>query len=106
MNALEALQAKPRAERTPIEQCIVDAATLEEAERDGETEVMEQAANDLRMTGAQFTAVVTVNDELHERLAEADALLYKLSENPSGGLTQWAQDEIQAYWNRYKSKYN
>jgi hypothetical protein len=45
--ALEILQDKPREERTPIEQCIVDATTFEEAEHDGEIELMEKAATDL-----------------------------------------------------------
>jgi hypothetical protein len=44
---LEKLQEKPRDKRTPIEQCIVDATTFEEAEHDGEIEIMEQAAKDL-----------------------------------------------------------
>ena len=48
MSALEELQNKSRGKRTPLEQCIVDAAILEEAERDGEIELMEQAANDLQ----------------------------------------------------------
>ena len=47
MNELEKLQNKTRAERTPIESCIVDAAIFEEAEHDGEIELMEHAANDL-----------------------------------------------------------
>jgi hypothetical protein len=46
-NALKELQDKPREKRTAIEQCIVDAALLEEAERDGEIELMEKAAADL-----------------------------------------------------------
>lgn len=50
-NALEELQNKPRGKRTAIEQCIVDAALLEEAERDGKTELMAQAAYDLQMMG-------------------------------------------------------
>lgn len=75
MNALEALRAKSRDKRTPIEQCIVDAATLEEAERDGEVELMEQAANDLRMMDAQMNSLIIVNDELHEKMkAAVDAL--------------------------------
>lgn len=44
MNAFEELQNKPRENRTLLENCIVDAATLEDAERDGETEPMENAA--------------------------------------------------------------
>lgn len=50
MNALEKLFKKPRGERTVIENCIVDAALLEEAERDGETERMEEAAEALKLT--------------------------------------------------------
>jgi hypothetical protein len=46
-DALKELQNKPREKRTPIEQCIVDATTFEEAEHDGEIELMEQAAADL-----------------------------------------------------------
>lgn len=49
-NALEELQNKPRGKRTALEQCVVDAALLEEAERDGETELMAQAAYDLQTT--------------------------------------------------------
>jgi len=47
MTKLEELQEKPRNKRTALEQCIVDAATFEEAEHDGEIELMEQAAEDL-----------------------------------------------------------
>lgn len=47
MTELEKLQNKQREERTPIEQCIVDAATFEEAEHDGEIELMEKAATHL-----------------------------------------------------------
>jgi hypothetical protein len=47
MTELEKLQEKPRGKRTPLEQCIVDATTFEEAEHDGEIELMEQAAEDL-----------------------------------------------------------
>ncbi len=47
MSKLEKLQEKPREKRTPLEQCIVDAATFEEAEHDGEMEIMEKAAEEL-----------------------------------------------------------
>lgn len=47
MNELEKLQSKPRHDRTPIESCIVDAAIFEEAEHDGEIEVMLDAAEKL-----------------------------------------------------------
>ena len=50
MNALEELFKKPRGERTVLENCIVDAALLEEAERDGETERMEEVAEALKLT--------------------------------------------------------
>jgi hypothetical protein len=73
MNALEALQNKPREKRTPIEQCIVDATTFEEAEHDGEIELMEKAANDLLFMAANEESLIAVNDELHkeiERLSE------------------------------------
>jgi hypothetical protein len=73
MNALEELQEKPREKRTPIEQCIVDATTFEEAEHDGEIELMEKAANDLLFMAANEESLIAVNDELHkeiERLSE------------------------------------
>ena len=54
MTELGKLQKKPREKRTAIEQCIVDAALLEEAERDGEIEMMEQAANDLILLSNQL----------------------------------------------------
>ena len=54
MNALEELQNKPREKRTPLEQCIVDATTFEEAEHDGEIELMEQAAEDLAFVKVQL----------------------------------------------------
>ena len=54
MNELEKLQNKPREKRTPLEQCIVDAATFEEAEHDGEIELMEQAAEDLAFVSVQL----------------------------------------------------
>lgn len=47
MTKLEELQAKRREKRTPLEQCIVDAVTFEEAEHDGEIEVMEKAVEEL-----------------------------------------------------------
>jgi hypothetical protein len=46
MNAFEAIQNKTRGERTPLEQCIHDAAGLEDM-RDGEYDLMEKAADDL-----------------------------------------------------------
>lgn len=46
MSAFEELENKPREKRTPLEQCIVDAARLED-ERDGDYELMDQAAEEL-----------------------------------------------------------
>jgi len=47
MSKLEVLRSRSREKRTPLEQCIVDAATFEEAEHDGEFEIMEAAADEL-----------------------------------------------------------
>jgi hypothetical protein len=49
MTELEKLQAKPREKRTPLEQCVVDATTFEEAEHDGEIEIMLDAADILAL---------------------------------------------------------
>jgi hypothetical protein len=49
MTELKKLQAKPRNKRTPLEQCIVDATTFEEAEHDGEIELMLDAADTLAL---------------------------------------------------------
>jgi hypothetical protein len=77
MNALEELQEKPRGERTPLENCIVDAATLEEAERDGEVEWIDKAAYELRFIRANEKSLITVNDELHRKINAAIAALKK-----------------------------
>jgi hypothetical protein len=69
MNALEELQNKPREKRTPLEQCIVDATTFEEAEHDGEIELMEQAAKDLEY----LMRVKRAAQELAAQEIEADA---------------------------------
>jgi hypothetical protein len=73
-NALKELQNKTREQRSPIEQCIVDAATFEEAEHDGEMKLMEQAASDLRLALAALKKAKSVFDAayVHEdlRLAE------------------------------------
>jgi hypothetical protein len=75
MNALEELQEKPREKRTPIEQCIVDATTFEEAEHDGEIELMEQAANDLRFIVENEKSLIAVNDELHKEIERLNELV-------------------------------
>jgi hypothetical protein len=75
MNALEALQEKPREKRTPIEQCIVDATTFEEAEHDGEIELMEKAANDLLFMAANEESLITVNNELHKEIERLNELV-------------------------------
>jgi hypothetical protein len=83
-NTLKKLQNKPRGERTPIEQCIVDATTFEEAEHDGEIELMEQAANDLQAMKEQLRKAKSVFDAAYVdedlRMAEKyiDAVLAKL----------------------------
>jgi hypothetical protein len=77
MNALEELQDKPREERTPLENCIVDAATLEEAERDGEVEWIDKAAHELRFIRANEQSLITVNDELHSNINTAIVALKK-----------------------------
>lgn len=59
-NALKELQNKPREERTPIESCIVDAAIFEEAEHDGQIELMEKAANNLRLATAALKKAKSV----------------------------------------------
>lgn len=46
MSAFEELENKPRSERSAIEQCIIDAARLEDM-RDGDTTLMEKAAEEL-----------------------------------------------------------
>lgn len=71
MNALEKLQNKSREERTPLEQCIVDAATFEEAVHDGETELMEQAANDLLAMDSQMTTKYPIFEITHNNLHPA-----------------------------------
>jgi hypothetical protein len=77
MNALEELQEKPREERTPLENCIIDAATLEEAERDGEVEWIDKAAHELRFMRANEQSLITVSDELHRKINAAIAALKK-----------------------------
>lgn len=83
-NDLEKLQDKPREKRTPIEQCIVDATTFEEAEHDGEIELMEQAAEDLQTIKEQMKKAKSVFDAAYVdedlRMAEKyiDAVLAKL----------------------------
>lgn len=82
---LEKLQEKPREERTPIEQCIVDATTFEEAEHDGEIELMEKAANDLaamevRANGNIFS--ISISDKpqtLHVELVAATQMEFDIS---------------------------
>lgn len=46
MSKLEELEQKPRDKRSPIEQCILDAARLED-EHDGDTAIMELAIAEL-----------------------------------------------------------
>ncbi len=65
MTKLEELQDKPREERTSLEQCIVDAAKLEDM-RDGDTELMEKAI-------AEHTALLAI------RLAVQDFMLRQLA---------------------------
>lgn len=83
-NDLEKLQDKPRGKRTPIEQCIVDATTFEEAEHDGEIELMEQAAKDLQTMREQLGKAKQVFDNAYVaedlRLAEKyiNAVIRKL----------------------------
>lgn len=69
-NALKKIQKKSRSERTPIEQCIIDAVTFEEAEHDGEIETMEQAADDLQ---AMTEARAKVLTELRKAQSVFDA---------------------------------
>jgi len=73
-NALEKLQDKSRVERTPIESCIVDAAIFEEAEHDGEIEIMISAADQLARAQGALKKAKSVFDAayVHEdlRLAE------------------------------------
>jgi hypothetical protein len=69
MSELEKLQNKPRHKRTPLESCVVDAAIFEEAEHDGEIEIMEQAARDLarlRAIEAAFWKIVAPDGFMQE----------------------------------------
>ena len=63
MTTLENLQKKPREKRTPIESCIVDAAIFEEAEHEGEIELMEKAANQLANAQEALKKAKSVFDE-------------------------------------------
>lgn len=74
MTKLEELQDKPREKRTPLEQCIVDAATFEEAERDGEIELMEKAADQLDRAQEVLKKAKSVFDAayVHEDLQMAE----------------------------------
>jgi hypothetical protein len=73
MNKLEELQEKPRDKRTPLEQCIVDAAILED-ERDGEYDVMEKAAEDL----AELTEYKTLYNRIAKELNTANHRLSRV----------------------------
>lgn len=74
MNALQKLIEKARSERTPLEQCIVDAAIFEEAEHDGDFAIMEQAADD-------FAALKVEIAESNQLLRSAYAVAARAGDN-------------------------
>lgn len=83
MNALEKLQNKPREKRNPLEQCVVDAAVFEEAEHDGEIELMEQAAEMLEVfAGAKdvIDKLQSKNEALKSQVNNLNLLLAQLEE--------------------------
>lgn len=55
MSTFEELEQKPREERTALEQCIVDAARLEDM-RDGDTTLMEKAVEELNKLSVTICA--------------------------------------------------
>lgn len=72
MTKFEKLENKPREKRTPLEQCVVDAARLEDM-RDGEYEVIEKAAEEL----AELMEYKNLYNETAKKLNAAN---YKLSQ--------------------------
>lgn len=61
MNTLEELQNKPREKRSPLEQCILDAANLEDM-RDGDTTLMELAIAELHHLRAKELEGISAYD--------------------------------------------
>lgn len=57
---------------------------------------LEQGQNIFRAKTVK--ALVGELESLNTRLADANSLIYELSENPSMGLTPKAHDRIQEYW--------
>ncbi len=78
MNKLEELQNKPREKRTPLEQCVVDAATFEEAEHDGEIELMEQAAEDLAALQTESKYYKELYNEVAAKLNTANSKISRI----------------------------
>jgi len=72
MTAFEELEMKSQAKRTAIEQCIIDAAKLEDM-RDGDTTLMEKAAEEL-------AELVEYKNLYNQTAKELNAANHKLSQ--------------------------
>jgi hypothetical protein len=87
MTKLEELQNKPREKRTPLEQCIVDAVTLEDGERDGEIELMELAAE-------QLSDIVEYKNFYNEAAKALNTVNHKLSQIKGILMQETFQDAV------------
>ena len=79
MRALQTILDKPYGTRTPVEQCISDAVTLED-EHDGDYALMEQAAEEHKAMG-----------ELVRAAEEFVKYSMKIEPNPFGIRKKWAE---------------
>jgi hypothetical protein len=98
MNPLEKLQDKPHNKRSPLEQCIVDAATLEEAERDGDMTIPELGARELdHLRSKQFEGISAYDianaavDELFQAGDGTAAHRIELKDHNDKGHGGWAK---------------
>lgn len=97
MSEFEKLEEKPREERSPLEQCIIDAARLEDM-RDGDYSQMEVAARELQNLRAKqmegisaYDIANAVVDELFTSGDGTTAHRIELKDHDGKGHGGWAK---------------